>query len=153
MFDANGNFITQFGGAGFDPGLFDEPVGIAIDKNGTVYVNDTWNQRIQTFVPVQNENALVFLPEKQWDVFGWFGQSLDNKPFIAVNDDLHVFVTDPEGYRVMEFDQNGEVVRVWGDFGDSYASFGLASGIAVDNQGHVWVTDGSFNRIMRFTLP
>ena len=153
VFDANGNFITQFGGAGFDPGLFDEPVGIAIDKNGTVYVNDTWNQRIQTFVPVQNENALVFLPEKQWDVFGWFGQSLDNKPFIAVNDDLHVFVTDPEGYRVMEFDQNGEVVRVWGDFGDSYASFGLASGIAVDNQGHVWVTDGSFNRIMRFTLP
>ena len=77
----------------------------------------------------------------------------DLKPFIAVNDDLHVFVTDPEGYRVMEFDQNGEVVRVWGDFGDSYASFGLASGIAVDNQGHVWVTDGSFNRIMRFTLP
>ncbi|HCK67317.1 MAG TPA: hypothetical protein DHW49_13740 [Anaerolineae bacterium] len=153
VFDANGNFITQFGGAGFDPGLFDEPVGIAIDKNGTVYVNDTWNQRIQTFVPVENENALVFLPEKQWDVFGWFGQSLDNKPFIAVNDDLHVFVTDPEGYRVMEFDQNGEVVRVWGDFGDSYASFGLASGIAVDNQGHVWVTDGSFNRIMRFTLP
>jgi predicted membrane-bound mannosyltransferase/sugar lactone lactonase YvrE len=153
VFDANGNFITQFGGAGFDPGLFDEPVGIAIDRNGTVYVNDTWNQRIQTFVPVENENALVFLPDKQWDVFGWFGQSLDNKPFIAVNDDLHVFVTDPEGYRVIEFDQNGEVVRVWGDFGDSDASFGLASGIAVDNQGHIWVTDGAFNRVMRFTLP
>lgn len=153
VFDADGNFITQFGGAGFEPGFFDEPVGIAIDKNGTVYVNDTWNQRIQTFAPVENENALVFLPEKQWDVFGWFGQSLENKPFIAVNDDLHVFITDPEGYRVIEFNQNGEVVRVWGDFGDSYASFGLASGIAVDHQGHIWVTDSEFDRIMRFTLP
>ncbi|MBL8088783.1 MAG: TIGR03663 family protein [Anaerolineales bacterium] len=155
VFDANGNFITQFGGAGFDPGLFDEPVGIAIDRNGTVYVNDTWNQRIQTFVQVASpsNNTLLFLPEKQWDVFGWFGQSLDNKPFIAVSNDLHVFITDPEGYRVIEFDQNGEVVRVWGDFGDSNASFGLASGIAIDNEGKVWVTDSAFNRILRFTLP
>ncbi|MBL8050462.1 MAG: TIGR03663 family protein [Anaerolineales bacterium] len=153
VFDANGTFITQFGGAGFDPGLFDEPVGIAIDKNGTVYVVDTWNQRVQTFVPIETDNNVIFLPEKQWDVFGWFGQSLDNKPYIAVNDDLHVFVTDPDGYRVMEFDPNGEVVRVWGDFGDSNASFGLASGIAIDNNGNVWVTDGAFNRILRFTLP
>jgi predicted membrane-bound mannosyltransferase/DNA-binding beta-propeller fold protein YncE len=153
VFDADGNFITQFGGAGFEPGLFDEPVGIAIDKNGTVYVNDTWNQRIQTFVPVENENALVFLPDKQWDVFGWFGQSLDNKPFIAVADNLHVFITDPEGYRVIEFDQDGKIVRLWGDFGDTTENFGLASGIAIDREGKVWVTDGVLNRVLRFTLP
>lgn len=153
VFDADGNFITQFGSAGFEPGQFDEPVGVAVDKNGTVYVTDTWNQRIQTFTPVESENGLVFLPEKQWDVFGWFGQSLENKPFIAVNDDLHVFITDPEGYRVIEFDPNGEIVRVWGDYGDGNSSFGIASGIAIDAEGHVWVTDGAFNRVMRFTLP
>lgn len=153
VFTADGEFITQFGSAGFEPGQFDEPVGIAIDKNGTVYVVDTWNQRIQTFTPVETESGLVFLPEKQWDVFGWFGQSLDNKPFIAVNDDLHVFVTDPESYRVIEFTPEGEVVRVWGDYGDSESSFGLTSGIAVDAEGHVWVTDGVFNRVLRFTLP
>ena len=153
VFDADGNFITQFGSAGFDPGQFDEPVGVTIDKNGTVYVTDTWNQRIQTFTPVESEGSLVFLPEKQWDVFGWFSQSLDNKPFIAVNDDLHVFVTDPEGYRVIEFNPNGEVVRVWGDYGDGDSNFGIASGIAIDPEGHVWVTDGAFNRVMRFTLP
>lgn len=153
IFDANGNYITEFGGAGFDPGLFDEPVGIAVDKNGTVYVNDTWNQRIQTFVPTETENALVFSPEKQWDVFGWFGQSLDNKPFIAVNDAGHVFITDPEGYRVIEFNPTGEIVRVWGEVGDGNASFGLPSGIAIDHEGHVWVTDSAYNRILRFTLP
>ncbi|MCQ3937051.1 MAG: hypothetical protein DPW18_08405 [Chloroflexi bacterium] len=153
VFDADGNFITQFGSAGFEPGQFDEPVGIAIDKNGTVYVADTWNQRIQTFTPFESENGLAFLPEKQWDVYGWFGQSVENKPFIAVNDDLHVFITDPEGYRVIEFDREGEIVRVWGDYGDGSASFGIASGIAIDAEGHVWVTDGAFNRVMRFTLP
>jgi hypothetical protein len=70
-------------------------------------------------------------------------QSLDNKPFIAVNDDLHVFITDPDGYRVMEFDPSGELIRTWGDFGETNSSFGLTSGIAMDNDGRVWVTDGS----------
>lgn len=153
VFDASANFITEFGTAGFAPGEFDEPVGIAIDKNGLVYVTDTWNQRVQVFLPVDVENILTFIPHKQWDIFAWFGQSLDNKPFIAVNNDLHVFITDPEGFRVIEFDPDGNVVRTWGDYGNTALSFGLASGIAVDADGQVWVTDGSFNRIMRFTLP
>ncbi|MBI3161047.1 MAG: SMP-30/gluconolactonase/LRE family protein, partial [Chloroflexi bacterium] len=153
VFDSNGTFITQFGSPGLDPGQFDEPVGIAIDKNGTVYVADTWNQRVQTFTPVETGGSLSFVPAKQWDVYAWFGQSLDNKPFIAVNDDLRMFITDPDGYRVIEFDQNGVVVRTWGDFGSQAANFGLASGIAIDSEGHVWVTDGANNRVMRFTLP
>ncbi|HQV63685.1 MAG TPA: NHL repeat-containing protein, partial [Anaerolineales bacterium] len=153
VFDANGNFITQFGSAGFDPGQFDEPVGVAVDKNGTVYVADTWNQRIQTFIPIESETELSFVPGKQWDVYGWFGQSLDNKPFIAVDDNLHVFITDPDGYRVQEFDNDGTLIRTWGDFGDTNSSFGLASGIAVDPDGNVWVTDGVYNRMMRFALP
>jgi len=152
VFDAKGNFITQFGSAGFDPGQFDEPVGVTVDKNGTVYVVDTWNQRIQTFTPVETEGSLSFVPGKQWDVYGWFGQSLENKPFIAVNDDLHVFITDPDGFRVMEFDQNSALVRVWDDL-ESSASLGLPSGIAVDNDGHVWVTDSANNRLMRYTMP
>ena len=153
VFDPDGNFIAQVGGGGFEPGQFDEPVGIAVDKNGTIYVVDTWNQRVQTFKLVQGDDFVTYLPDKQWDVYGWFGQSLDNKPFIAVDDDLHVFITDPEGYRVMEFDPDGNLVRTWGDFGNTQATFGLASGIAVDPDGHVWVTDGLYNRIMRFTLP
>ena len=151
VFDADGNYLTEFGTAGLDPGQFDEPVGIAIDKNGTVYVTDTWNQRVQTFTP--SDDKTVFFPDRQWEVFGWYGQSLDNKPFIAVNDEGHVFVTDPEQYRVIEFTSDGEVVRTWGDFGDSPTTFGLASGIAVDAEGHIWVTDSVYNRIMRFTLP
>ncbi len=153
VFDANGIFITQFGTAGFDPGQFDEPVGIAVDKNGTVYVADTWNQRVQTFIPIESPDGLSFIPDKQWDVYGWFGQSLDNKPFIAVNDDLHVFITDPDGYRVMEFDNDGTLIRLWGDFGETNTGFGLASGIALDQDGHVWVSDSVYNRLMRFTLP
>jgi DNA-binding beta-propeller fold protein YncE len=86
-------------------------------------------------------------------VNGWFGQSLDNKPFIAVGPDEHVFVTDPEGYRVIEFTADGQFVRTWGDFGNSLEEIGLAAGITVDKDGYVWVTDAGNNRILRYSLP
>lgn len=151
VFDEDGNYITEFGTAGLDPGQFDEPVGVAVSKEGTVFVTDTWNQRIQSFIP--NEDASLYFPLHQWDVNAWFGQSLENKPFIAVGEDNHVFITDPEGYRVIEFTENGEFVRTWGDFGTGPAEIGLAAGVAVDTEGAIWVTDAGNNRILRYTLP
>ena len=152
VFDKDGNYITEFGTAGFDPGQFDEPVGLAIAPNsGTVYVVDTWNQRVQGFVP--SEDGTLYFPSIQWDVNGWFGQSLDNKPFIAVGANEHVFITDPEGYRVIEFTEAGQFVRTWGDFGNGLDEIGLASGITVDQLGFVWVTDAGNNRILKYRLP
>ncbi|HSJ86484.1 MAG TPA: NHL repeat-containing protein, partial [Anaerolineales bacterium] len=150
VFDSDGKYITDFGTAGLDPGQFDEPVGVAIGSDGTVYVTDTWNQRVQSFTP--SDDGTVFVPHVQWDVNGWFGQSVDNKPFIAVGPDDHVFVTDPEGYRVIEFKNDGTFVRTWGDFGTGPDEIGLASGVAVDATGHVWVTDAGNNRILRYTI-
>jgi uncharacterized protein (TIGR03663 family) len=151
VFDANGKFITQFGTAGLDPGQFDEPVGVAVAPDGTVYVTDTWNQRIQAFAPSQD--GMFFVPFLQWDVNAWFGQSLENKPLIAVSAAGHVFVTDPEGFRILEFDANGQFVRTWGEYGIGPSEIGLAGGVAVDAQGRVWVADAGNQRIMRFTLP
>ncbi len=152
VYDSTGTPLTQIGSGGFDPGQFDEPVGLAVDRDGRLYVADTWNQRIQTFQP--SDDGLSFIPEQQWDVsFAWNSQSLDNKPFIAVDAQSHVFITDPEGYRVIEFSASGELLKVWGDYGSSTNSFGLPSGIAVDDDGHVWVTDSVYHRILRFTVP
>ncbi len=151
VFDSNGNYLSQFGSPGLDPGQFDEPVGIAIDAKGILYVTDTWNQRVQTFTP--SADGMTFTPLKQWDVVGWVGESLDNKPFIAVDNAGHVFITDPEAYRVIEYTTDGQLVQTWGDYGNTPTTFGLAAGVAVDPTGHIWVTDSGNNRIMRFTLP
>jgi DNA-binding beta-propeller fold protein YncE len=126
-------------------------VAVAISQDGTDYVTDAWNQRVQSFIP--SNDGTVYFPLQQWDVNGWFGQSLENKPFIAVNAEDHVFITDPEGYRVIEFANTGEFVRTWGDFGIGPTEIGLASGIAVDAEGYIWVTDAGNNRILRYRLP
>jgi sugar lactone lactonase YvrE len=151
VFDQEGVYLTEFGSAGLDPGQFDEPVGIAIDTHGVVYVADTWNQRIQSFVP--SSDAMTFTPLKQWDVAGWAGQSLDNKPFIALDNQGHVFATDPDASRVIEYTTDGQLIQTWGDYGTGSTTFGIAAGIAVDAQGGVWVSDAGSNRVMRFTLP
>ncbi len=151
VFDKDGNYITQFGGAGTDPGQFDEPVGIAIDGQGKVYVADTWNQRIQVFALDPTTGA--YTPVNEWNISGWAGQSLDNKPFIAVDSQDNVFVTDPEVARVLEFDSKGSFIHTWGQPGASPDGIGLASGIAVDPDGYIWVSDSENDQLLSYTLP
>jgi uncharacterized protein (TIGR03663 family) len=151
IFDASGHYLTQFGQLGMEPGQFDEPVGIALDALGNVYVADTWNSRVQSFQPAPD--GLTFVPLNQWPIAGWFGQSLDNKPYLAIGPDGDVFVTDPEMYRVLEFTPQGTFVRAWGEYGVGPAEIGLAAAVAVDAQGRVWVSDAGNHRLMRFTLP
>ena len=152
IFDSEGNYLTEFGTAGFDPGQFDEPVDVAVSDDGMVFVTDTWNQRIQSFIA--SEDGMIYLPLSQWDVNAWFGQSLENKPFIAVGNEMdRVFISDPEGYRILEFTTDGQFIRTWGDFGSGESEIGLASGIAVDPEGNVWVSDAGNNRILRYSLP
>jgi DNA-binding beta-propeller fold protein YncE len=108
VFDADGNFISQFGEFGFDLGQFDEPVGMALDRQlGRLYVADTWNQRVQVF-DYANGN---FTALASWDIVGWYGQSLVNKPYLSVGNLGQVFVTDPESGRVLVFTSDGEFVN------------------------------------------
>ena len=151
VFSSSGEPISQFGSVGIDPGFFDEPVGIAIGDDGKVYVADTWNQRIQVFTPdVSGEN---FSPTQQIEVDAWFGQSVENKPFLAVDETGRIFITDPEGYRVLEFNPDGSFLRGWGSYSTGSDGFGLPAGIAVDSRGSVWVSDAGNNVLLRFQMP
>ncbi|KAF0108754.1 MAG: hypothetical protein FD146_640 [Anaerolineaceae bacterium] len=153
-YDPDGNYLGQIGSEGMEPGQFSEPVGLAFDGQGNLFVADTWNQRIQSFVLFANpDGTLTFASLAQWDITGWYGQSLESKPYLAVDSLGHVFVTDPELGRVLEFTSTGGFVRGWGGTGFGSGQIGLASGIAVDSQGRVWVCDALNARLMRFTLP
>jgi len=151
VYDSDGNFIMQIGNEGLSAGQFEEPVGIAFDSQENLFVADTWNQRIQVFEPSQDGSSYSIL--RQWDVAGWYGESLENKPYLAIDQQDHVLATDPEAFRVLEFSNYGEFIRTWGEYGIGSENFGLASGIAVDATGQVWVCDSANNRLMQFSLP
>lgn len=150
VFDQEGNPVSEFGEVGYNIGQFDEPVGITIDSDGKIYVADTWNQRIQVFKFTPDE---IFETINDWEIVGWYGQSLDNKPYITVNDRDRLFVTDPEGYRILEFSTDGKFIKYWGDYGSGPSNFGLAGAVAIDPEGNIWVSDTNNNRIVHFILP
>jgi len=111
VFDSDGQFLTEFGDIGLGDGDFDEPSGLALDVEGNLYVADTWNQRIQVFSPDANGIAQDFLIK--WDLEGWYGQSLDNKPYLTIGSDGNVYVSDPELSRILVFSPIGEVISTW----------------------------------------
>jgi DNA-binding beta-propeller fold protein YncE len=152
IYDLDGNYVSEFGSPGVEQGQFSEPVDVHIHDDGQVYVTDTWNQRVQVFAP--NADHTEFVPVSSWSIAGWYGGSNENKPFITLGNNGHVFITDPEGYRVIEFDgPDGNFVRSWGGYGTEAGQLNLPTGIAADRQGHIWVSDSGNNRILRFSLP
>jgi len=49
VFTTGGDFVTEFGSSGNEPGQFDRPSKSAVDKSGVVYVCDGMNNRVQLF--------------------------------------------------------------------------------------------------------
>ena len=152
VFDEQGRALSTIGLAGSDPGMLDEPVGLAVSPEGTLYVADTWNLRVQVFEAAAGTDDFVFV--REWPIVGWYGTSVENKPYLALDNRGRVYVTDPEGYRVIVFDSTGKFLTTWGDFGADSSTFALVSGVAVGPDGSIYVSDAGNARIMRFAaLP
>jgi sugar lactone lactonase YvrE len=150
IYDQGGNYVNQFGSVGMEPGQFDEPIGVAVDNEGLVYITDTWNQRIQVMAA---DDTGKYLPLINWEVVAWYGQSLDNKPYLAIDINGDVYTTDPEGYRVLHFTSTGTFVDYFGDLGAGTNGLNLPTGIIADGKGGLWIADTGNGRILHFTLP
>ena len=151
VFDEDGNFVAQFGSAGTDFGQFNEPVGIALDSSNNLYIADTWNRRVQVLSPDLELNTSTTL--LSWDVEGWYGESIENKPFIALNTAGNVFVSDPEGSLILEYTPSGELIHVWDLRGVQDDQISMPVDIEFDEQGIMWVSDAASNMIYGYSLP
>jgi DNA-binding beta-propeller fold protein YncE len=143
VFEPDGQYAFQWGGAGVLEGYLDEPVGIAFGPDDAVYVADTWNRRVQVF-----DQDGTYL--RQWDIAGWDTGLPEEKPYLAVDSQGYVYVTDPGHYRVLVFDSLGNYVLSFGQYGLDERSFALPMGVAVAQDGSVYVTDAQGSRVLVF---
>jgi DNA-binding beta-propeller fold protein YncE len=148
IMDFNGNFLGQVGNNGeFGAALgqFYEPVGIAAGPDGSVYVTDTWNGRMQQLTG-------DLFPLRDWDMeTNWAGNfSLNNKPYVAVDSGGRVFVTDPEDSRVLIFNADGSYLARFGTFGTDTRSLNLPTGIFIDTQDNIYIADAGNNRVIKY---
>ncbi|MCC6905498.1 MAG: hypothetical protein IT326_06605, partial [Anaerolineae bacterium] len=138
VFDSEGAFLRQIGSGGPVEGQLDEPAGIAIGPDGRIYVADTWNQRIQVF----SSDGLFI---NQWVIDAWFAQGTE-RPYLDVDQQGNVYVTDPDGYRVLVFDSIGRYLYTFGDF----ETLGLPGSLTLSEDGVVVVTDVDRGLIREF---
>jgi uncharacterized protein (TIGR03663 family) len=141
VFNTTGKFLFEFDTSG--DGRLDEPVGIALGPDRNVYVADTWNSRVAIFSPDGKYLS-------SWPVQGWTGDSLDNKPYLAVDAQGRVYLTDPERYRVIVFSSQGQPLAAFGQNGSEENVFALPTGLTIDATGAIWLADAGNNRVVRF---
>lgn len=55
VYDKDGKYLTEFGGLGWGEGWFQYPKDIAVDREGRILVADTFNDRIQVFLPGEEQ--------------------------------------------------------------------------------------------------
>ncbi len=122
------------------PGELNEPIGIAVDAGGNVYVADTDNHRIQKFDKDGKPAAQWPVPEGMWAP----GPYLE--PFLAVDSAGNVYATAPTGHTVLKFDPTGKLLGQKNKQGD--VTLRTPTGIMVTADGTAYVVDTDANAII-----
>ena len=132
-YTADGEYVMEFGSVGTGPGQFDLIHGIAVDRNGRIYVSDRMNHRIQVFT---EDGEFI----EEWpDIYDPVGI------FIDQND--AVLVLDGTLNRMLKYSLEGELLDYWGAYGEvsSMGRSGWPGGMSlphqmdVDDDGNLYV--------------
>lgn len=97
IFDADGNFISQFGKAGDGPGFFSRPKGIAVDGDGHIWVADSMQDRLQVFN--RDGQLLTYIGQAHGELPGQFKALVG----VAIDKNNKVFTTEQEPGRLQVF--------------------------------------------------
>jgi len=138
----SGEHLFDFGTRGVGEGEFNLPRGVAVAPDGTVYVVDSANFRVQAFDRDGN-----FL-----HTFGSIGRQLGQfaRPKgIATDPEGRVYVVDTSFGNFQIFDAEANLLLFVGDRGNTGgpAEYMLPNGIGVDEDGRVYVVDQFYSKI------
>ncbi len=142
VYDGAGTKLFTIGKRGSAPGEFNFPVAAAVAPDGTLYVLDAGNFRVQAFTP---DGKFLRSFGSVGNGFGQFARPRG----IAVDDEGNVYVSDTVFGNVQVFNSDGELLLAIGErsLEDGPGKFLLPAGVAVDETGRLYVVDQFFHKV------
>ena len=164
-----GNVTTLAGSAGFQEATdgaarvarFASPEGVAVDRNGTVYIADTGNQLVRKISPSGNVSTLAGSLQAIGSTDGTGSVARFNRPGgVAVAPAGDIYVADTANFIIRKITKDGIVTTLAGRAGShgsadgrgGQARFGSAvRRLTVDAVGNVYVADTANQTIRKIT--
>ena len=119
------------GKAGGGRDHFNAPADVVVADDGSIFVADghqnDGNNRVVKFAP---DGTYI----KEWGQTGYGPSEFRTLHAIALDNDGRLFVADRSNNRIQIFDQEGEFIAQW-------LQFGRPSGISFDAHGRIYVAD------------
>ena len=144
-FDPSGKLVASFGA-----GMFSFPHGLAVDRDGNVWVTDGKSHIVVKFAP--DGKVLMTLGHK--DAPGNGNDSFNSPSDVAIAANGDIIVADGHGGktndRIVKLSKDGKFIKAWGRHGSAPGEFDTPHGIALDSSGRLFVADRVNSRVQVF---
>jgi sugar lactone lactonase YvrE len=159
VFAGSANAFGNFDGKG-KAALFDEPLGMAVDASGNIFVADSLNYEIRMVTSAAVVTTLAGSGPVFGNADGTGSAARFDSPYgVAVDTNGNVYVADTLNQTIRKITPEGAVTTLAGlaatigsaDGTNSTARFYDPFAVAVDSSGNVYVTDNGNNTIRKIT--
>ena len=149
------NYIETIGRPGQGAGQFLQPIGLALDHRGQLYVADSGNNRVQV---VDDEGNFI----AEYGTHGWRTGEFDTPTDVAINFQRTelLYVADTGNNRVQYCNLVDRIFRLMaasrskyddgGDEADTAIELDLPGGVGIGRNGEIYVLDTGNHRFIRF---
>ena len=125
------------------PGDFAGPTGVALDKDGNLYVTDTMNNRVEIF---DGDGKFISQFGQHCDSYGCFAHPKG----IALDSDGHIWVADPMLDLLQIFNRDGQLLAFVGGHGSLPGQFSSLVDVYIDKQNRVFTSEQYPGRVQMF---
>ena len=128
---------------------FNYPTDVALGPDGTLYVADAYNDRVQAFGP---DGRYL----RRWggpfglNIAGPFNGWFSTATSVAVDRDGNVYVADFHNHRIQKFTSDGAFLTAFGQPGSAPGHFNFPIAVAIAEDGSVFVTDLANHRVQKW---
>lgn len=161
-FDADGNFLMDWGSYGTDIGQFNLPHAMQIDRNDNIYVADRNNRRIQVFDTDGKFLRQIVLdvayPSDYQPPFGARDPNRavrETQPWamcISNTTPQYLYVADNEPGRIYKISTDGTILGWLGESGRRAGQFNWIHGLDCSQEDVLYVADMNNWRVQKLLL-